>query len=207
MDFSAPMGGLFTEPRAAVLGVLSRSGVPLSGRQVHARIADRWSLRAVQNALAGLERLGMIDQESVGRAVTHVLNRDHWTVPYIEGLLSPTTALRDVVEGFFADIGADDRHAQGIWLFGSIARGEATATSDIDLALVVSGGDWGDIVVALSDLIRRRLGNDCDVVVVDADRLVHPISSEDALAASVLRDAITLAGDDVSTVVRAGVRA
>src|SRR5699024_787418 len=119
MDFSAPMGGIFTEPRAAVLGVLSRSGVPLSGRQVHARIADRWSLRAVQNALGELARLGMIDQERIGQAVTHVLNRDHWTVPHIEGLLSPTTALRKVVEGFFTDIGAGDRHARGIWLFGS----------------------------------------------------------------------------------------
>src|SRR5699024_7124748 len=104
-------------------------------------------------------------------------------------------------------IGADDRHAQGIWLFGSIARGEATATSDIDLALVVSGGDWHDVVVALSDLIRRRLGNDCDGVVVDAERLVWPINSEDPLAASLLHEAIALAGDDVSTVARAGVGA
>jgi len=207
MDFSTPMGGLFTEPRAAVLSVLARSGVPLTGRQVHARVAERWSLRAVQSALAGLARLGMIDQERVGRAITHVLNRDHYTVPYLEALLSPTTALREMVEGFFTDIGADDRQLRGIWLFGSVARGEATATSDIDVALVVSGGDWSEAVVALSDLIRRRLGNDCDVVVVEADRLVWPVGSEDALAASVLRDAITLAGDDVSTVARAGVSA
>lgn len=204
MDFSAPMGGLFTEPRAAVLAVLVRSGVPLTGRQIHARITPRWSLRAVQNALAGLERLGMTEQEAVGRAVTHVLNRDHYAVPYIDGLLSPTAALRQVIEEFYANLGTSDRQPRGIWLFGSIARGEPSGASDIDLALVVSAGEWDDIAGDLSHLVRRRLGNACDVVIVDAQRLASPIDPDDTLIASLLEDAIALAGEDVSTLERAG---
>lgn len=92
-------------------------------------------------------------------------------------------------------------------MFWSIARGEATATSDIDLAVVVSGGDWDHVTVELSDVIRRRLGNECDVVIIDAQRLVSPIDSDDPLIASLLRDAVALAGEDVSAVARAGVGA
>lgn len=204
MDFSAPMGGLFTEPRAAVLAVLLRSGVPLTGRQIHARVTPRWSLRAVQNALAGLEQLGMTEQEVVGRAVTHVLNRDHYAVPYIDGLLSPTVALQHVVEAFYAELEARGRPPLAIWLFGSIARGEPTAASDIDLAVVVSAGGWDSVAAELSDLIRRRLGNACDVVIVEAERLASAVNSDDTLMASLRADAIVLAGDDVMTLQRTG---
>jgi predicted nucleotidyltransferase len=52
-------------------------------------------------------------------------------------------------------------------LFGSIARGEASAASDIGLAVIAPNG-W-DRRVEMADAVRTRLGNDCDVASLGKD--------------------------------------
>lgn len=47
-------------------------------------------------------------------------------------------------------------HVTGLYLFGSVAEGRSTASSDVDIAVEgLSGSDYFDAMVALSDALER----------------------------------------------------
>jgi predicted nucleotidyltransferase len=197
MDFSAPLGGLFTEPRAAVLAVLLQSGQPMTGRQLHSMVAPRWSLRTVQGALDQLDGLGLVEREHVGRAITHRLNREHYAVLPLQRLLSPVDALRDVVESFVTERVQEGLPRPAVWLFGSVARGEAHPESDIDLVLVTDAPEWESETFDLSVVVEDRLGNPCDVLTVDPARFVDVDPEVDPFAATLRVEAVPLSGPTV----------
>ncbi|HWI00193.1 MAG TPA: nucleotidyltransferase domain-containing protein [Propionibacteriaceae bacterium] len=157
MLFSEPFGGVIPGARGAVLGALLRTDAPLTGRQIHALVSDDYSLWTVQEALKALTRLGLINTQTIGRAGVHTVNEDHVSVAPLRALLDPIAALTDTVRD------AVGQEVQTVILFGSIARGEATIDSDVDLA-VIAPADW-DGRTELEDAVRIRLGNDCDVLV------------------------------------------
>jgi predicted nucleotidyltransferase len=126
--------------------VLLRTGTPLTGRRIHGMVSDDYSLWTVQEALKALTRLGLIETQIIGRAGVHTINEVHASVAPLRALLDPVAALRAAVS---AVTGSE---VQAVILFGSIARGEATAGSDIDLAVVVPSG-W-DKRVELEDCVR-----------------------------------------------------
>ncbi len=105
-----------------------RTGTPLTGRQVHALLKDQHSLWSVQEALKTLTLIGVVVTQTVGRAGLHSVNESHAAAAPLRSLLSPVAALTDIVGNA---VGND---TEAVLLFGSIARGEATLTSDIDLA-------------------------------------------------------------------------
>ena len=184
MKFGEPFGGLFPGARGAVLSVLLRTGATLTGRQVHAMVRDGHSLWSVQQALADLISLGLIESTPVGRANLYTLNEQHYAITPLRALLDPLGALREVAAG---------AGAESVILFGSLARGEATVSSDIDLA-VLAGEDW-DGRAELEDSVRARLGNDCDVVVFTPERFQRlAISGEEPVVAEILADGVALVG-------------
>ena len=182
--FGEPFGGLFPGARGAVLSVLLRTGAALTGRQVHAMVRDGHSLWSVQQVLADLTSLGLVEIATVGRANLYTVNESHYAIAPLRALLEPLTALREV---------AAAAGAQTVILFGSVARGEATADSDIDLA-VLAADDW-DGRTDLEDSVRARLGNDCDVLVFTPEQFVQlAVSGDEPVVAEILADGVALVG-------------
>ncbi len=157
MFFGEPFGGLVPGAQGSVLSTLLRTDAALTGRQVHATLSHTLSLWSVQQALKTLDQLGLVTSVTVGRAGVHTINEKHAAIAPLRALVDPLATLTATVEH------AVDHDVQAVLLFGSIARGEATANSDIDLA-VIAGPGW-DGQVALEDTIRQQLGNSCDVLV------------------------------------------
>jgi len=186
MFFNEPFGGIIPGARGAVLAVLLRTGTPLTGRQVHGLVSDVYSLWTVQEALKALTRLGLVETQTFGRAGVHTINEVHASVAPLRALLDPVAALRAAVS---AVTGSD---VQAVILFGSIARGEATKGSDIDLAVVAPSG-W-DKRVELEDSVRARLGNDCDVLVFTKAEFDRLATSGEPVVSDMLRDGIALIG-------------
>ena len=184
--FSEPFGGVIPGARGAVLSVLMRTGAPLTGRQVHTLVKDRYSLWTVQQALQGLERLGLTDTQAVGRAGVHTINEQHAAIAPLRSILSPIDLLADVLRESVRD------EVEAVVVFGSVARGQAHANSDIDLA-VIAPATW-DGRVRLEDDVRSRLGNACDVLHLTRDDLAGPASTRDPVVAKILRDGIALVG-------------
>jgi predicted nucleotidyltransferase len=186
MFFNEPFGGIIPGARGAVLAALLRTGTPLTGRQIHGLLSDDYSLWTVQKALKSLTKLGLAETQTIGRAGVHTINEEHASVAPLRALLDPVAALREVVNA------VTDGDVQAVLLFGSIARGEATPDSDIDLA-VIAPPDW-DNRVELEDSVRMHLGNDCDVLVLTEADFNRLAASGEPVVSDILRDGVALIG-------------
>lgn len=78
-------------------------------------------------------------------------------------------------------------------MFGSIARGEPTADSDIDLAVIAVPG-WYERV-AIEDTIRTRLGNSCDVLLFTREEFEKSARDGEPVVSEILRNGAALVGD------------
>lgn len=187
MYFSQPFGGIIPGVRGAVLAALLRTGTPLTGRQVHGLVSDDYSLWTVQEALKELGQLGVVETQKIGRAGLHTVNEDHSSVLPLRALLDPVAILQDVVSA------VADEEVTTVILFGSIARGEATIDSDIDLAVIAAEG-W-DKRIELEDQVRIRLGNNCDVLLFTAAEFDRLVGTGEPVVRNILRDGVALIGD------------
>jgi predicted nucleotidyltransferase len=186
MLFSEPFGGVVPGVRGAVLAVLLRTDAPLTGRQVHALISDHYSLWTVQEALKALTQLGLVHTQTIGRAGVHTINEDHVSVPPLRALLDPIAALTEIVR---EAVGND---VKAVILFGSIARGEASIQSDVDLAVIAPVG-W-DGSTDVEDAVRARLGNDCDVLVFTPEDFTRLLDTGEPVGQEILADGVALIG-------------
>lgn len=187
MRFDAAFGGLIPGASGVVLAALLRTGAPMTGRQVHGLVRDQFSLWSVQRALASLAGLGVVESSTVGRAMLHTINEDHYAIQPLRVLLDPIAALRETV---LRSVGSS---VDAVILFGSIARGEPTAESDVDLAVLASPG-W-DGQSDLEDAVRARLGNDCDVLAFTPEEFGRLAAIDDEpVVAEILADGLVLLG-------------
>ena len=186
MFYGEPFGGIIPGARGAVLAALLRTGTPLTGRQVHRLVSGAFSLWTVQEALKALAQLGLVETQVVGRAGLHKINEAHVATAPLRVLLDPVAALRTVVQE------SVDGRVVAVLLFGSVARGTATADSDIDLA-VIAGPEW-DGRAELAETVLMRLGNDCDVVVFGESEFAELALAGESVARDILRDGIALLG-------------
>lgn len=187
MQFGEPFGGLLPGARGVVLAALLRTGAPLTGRQVHTLVGNRASLWSVQQALAHLADLGIVETETAGQAKLHTINELHYAIEPLRALLDPFAALQATVRDQ-----ADDE-VEAVIVFGSVARGEATPTSDVDLAVLAST-EW-DGRTQLEDAVSMRVGTSCDVLVFSPDefeRLAR--GGEEPVVREIIADGIALVG-------------
>lgn len=186
MFFSEPFGGIIPGARGAVLAALLRTGAPLTGRQVHSLVSEDHSLWAVQQSLKALTKLGLVETRTIGRAGVHTINEEHASVGPLRELLDPIETLRRTI----TDVTGTE--VSGVILFGSIARGDATPDSDIDLAVIAPKG-WDDRI-ELEDTVHSRLGNGCDVLVFTASEFGQLAATGEPVVGDILRDGIPLVG-------------
>lgn len=148
-------------------------------------VADRHSLGAVQQALRDLDRLGLITTETIGRAGVHRINEGHAAIAPLRALASPIEMLTRVVEETV-------RGVEAVIVFGSVARGDAHADSDIDL-VVIAPATW-DGRVELQQQVHERLGNDCDALHLTPDHFKLAPENREPVVSEIIRDGIALVG-------------
>lgn len=186
MFFGEPFGGLIPGARGAALSTLLRTGVPLTGRQVHAMLSDQYSLWSVQEALKALTRMGIVQTATIGRAGVHTINEGHAAVAHLRALADPIAMLRAVIAGSVSS------QVESVIIFGSISRAQATQDSDIDLAVIADAGWTGR--TDLEDAVSNSMGNNCDVLVFTRDQFQQLARSGEAVVADILRDGLALIG-------------
>lgn len=126
---------LGAKSKIAVLRVLFGSKLGFSGCGIAKRA--QMGLLAIQNTLADLEKLGLVEVERGAVEHRYRLNVRHYMVAHgLQGLFQGerkmTTALVDELRVLL------EGKAISAGLFGSFARGEVKADSDIDLMVVVA---------------------------------------------------------------------
>jgi predicted nucleotidyltransferase len=129
MDFSRPLSVVAPTLDGDVLGVLAGAEEEFTGRRIH-QVLGRGSEQGVRKAADRLVGQGVVSRRQAGQAKLYSLNRSHLAAPYIEGLGSLRAQLierlTDLAESW-------EEPAAAVFLFGSVARGEADARSDLDL--------------------------------------------------------------------------
>jgi hypothetical protein len=206
MDVSHPIRSIIPTLDGPVLEVLAATTRRLSGREVH-RLAGRGSVRGIQLVLARLVAQGLVDAEEHTGAILYAANRAHLAWPAIEHLAGLRAELFGRIRDAAAGWPIQPLHVS---LFGSAARRDGDASSDVDLLVVppdsVSDRDaWQDQIDVLRDDVRDWTGNRCQVMVVERRRLADHVATADPLVDGWLADGVLLVGaplrailDDVS---------
>ena len=180
---------------AWVLRALVQTTRPMSGRQI-ARLVEHGSLGGVQKALGRLVEQGIVLADAYPSATLFTLNRDHLAAgPVIElAQLSATLVarLKDAIRAW----GLQPQHA---YLFGSAARQDGDASSDVDILLVRAQGSqeagvWTEQVDNLSNKIRLWTGNAAGILDISHTDLGRMRDNNEAILDSWQRDGILLAG-------------
>ena len=123
---------LFGQTRGRVLALLyGAPDEPLFVRQI-ARLAET-SVGTVQRELALLTDAGLIKRSALGSQVFYQANQEHPDFPELRALLAKTAGVFQMLKAALAPFSARINLA---FVYGSVARAEEKATSDIDLMVI-----------------------------------------------------------------------
>ena len=208
MDLRNPIHSVIPSVHGAVLGVLARTNEPLSGRRVAELTAPRFGQTQVNQVLRKLAASGIVLLESRPPSNLYRLNHDHVAAEGIAALARMWTTL---VRRIRAELDGWSTPPEAAWLFGSAARGEATAHSDIDILLVVADGEletegiaevWERQTEALAEHIKVWSGNVCEMLEMTRSELADAVERDDRLIHDLRGQAISLAGHDPRALLR-----
>jgi DNA-binding transcriptional ArsR family regulator len=158
-----PASVLFGRTRRRVLGwLLGHPGEAFYLRQIVRQAGGGQG--AVQRELDLLTRAGLLRRTVQGRQVYFQTNRESPIFPELQALFLKTAGVADVLRDALVPVAA---RVQVAFVFGSAARGELRADSDIDL-LVVGDVPFEAISSALASA-QARLGRDVSPTVYPPD--------------------------------------
>lgn len=191
MDLGSPVLDVAPAVRGALLQALARLEQPVTRRQLAAAAGV-----APGNASAVIEELirsGLVSEAVAGRSSMVLLNRHHLAAAPVLALAGLRGELiRRLRERLAAwpDLG-------GAWLFGSVARGDATSDSDVDLLIVAEDLQSPDLHDRLSQLhadVRSWTGNDLQLVEHSPSSWRKLVRAKNPLIEQIRLDGIVLAG-------------
>jgi predicted nucleotidyltransferase len=194
VDFRRPFLTITPTLDGGVLAALAAGEVELSGREL-ARHVGYGSVEGIRRAADRLVAQGTVSRRAAGGAHLYSLNREHLAARHIEGLANIRGELIERLRAAIADWEEPPRLA---CLFGSVARSEAGAESDLDLLVVRGKGSdpdsdrWREQLLELQRSATAWTGNDARVVEYSEQELEQ--THTDPLLSEVVADGIELYG-------------
>jgi predicted nucleotidyltransferase len=190
---------LGAKSKVAALRVLFQSKLGYSGSAVAKR--SGMGLLAIQNALADLERLGLVEVERGAVEHRYRLNFRHYLVAHgLQALFegerklskSLIEELRALLEGKVISAG----------LFGYFARGEIRAGSDIDLLVIVGTHKEKELASStLSDAagtLSIKYGLPVQAIIMERRQIASDAGNIQELLDEAERDWLPIAGEELS---------
>lgn len=200
MDFVRPVQSLIPGAQGRVLDVLARTTAELNLGTV-ARLA-RVSPAQASRVLPRLVALGVVERRDVPPASLYRLVRENLMAQAVLDLVD----VRDrTIDRLRVLAGAIRPAPASIVLFGSVARGEADAGSDLDV-LVVRRADvdedderWSRTLGDWLIEARRATGNHVNHLEVSAAEVPSRLRSRKPLWRAIQRDGVLLAGESLQS--------
>jgi predicted nucleotidyltransferase len=178
-----------------VLTALLRVETPVTGRAV-ARITGL-SQSAAQRAVASLREAGLVLAEPAPPSLLYRANPDHLAMPPLLALLHLDDELRDRMAELVAGWQVPPMSTV---VYGSVARGEATAGSDLDLLVVrpdatePDEATWQQQLVDLAERVQRWTGRRASVVDMSRREARNGLVHREPFLVQAARDGWLIAG-------------
>ncbi len=203
MDFTRPVEAVVPDAQGRILAVLCRTSAELNLRT----LADLSgvSLAHVARVVPRLVELGMVDRREVPPSVLVRIVPEHLAV-------RPLLALAGLRDSLLEELRQSARRIRpapaNVTLFGSVARGDGDAASDLDLVIVRAAGveeddaGWERTVATYLERIARVSGNPVNRIDVSVDEVPGLVRSRAELWRAVRREGIAVAGssfDDLAS--------
>lgn len=172
---------LFGRVRQRVLGLLFSH----SERSFYTNEIIDWvdaGTGAVQRELTRLAEAGLVTASHVGRQKHYQANTDAPIFPELRGIVLKTSGLRDVLREALRPL---ERQVRAAFVFGSIAKGTDTATSDVDLMVISDGLTYADLFGALGDA-TDQLGRSVNPRIHTSAELARRVDEHNSLLTKVL---------------------
>lgn len=190
-----PLGladALFSKVQQRVLAVLF--GNPRRSFYANEVIAlARSGTGAVQRELARLEASGLVTATRVGKQKHYQANAASPVFEELRALVLKTVGLADVLRTALSPVSPSIRAA---FIYGSIAKGEDTAASDIDLMVISDSLTYADLFAALEEA-SAQLGRKVAPTVYSAKELSQRVQQDNAFVKRVLEQPkLWLIGDE-----------
>ena len=195
MDFGRSVEALIPDAQGRVLGTLSRTTAELT----LTTLADLSgvSLAHVARIVPRLVDLGVVERRDVPPAALVRLTRDNLAARWVVALADLRQTLQDELR---ASVQTIEPVPANVTLFGSFARGDDDAASDIDVVVVrpeaidEEDPEWSDSIARWESQVRRVSGNPLNRVEVAEDEVPRLVRSRRPLWGAILREGITLQG-------------
>ncbi len=187
MDVSMPITTVVPSLDGPVLAALASTRSPMGLADVHTR-AGRGSKSGVRSVLLRLIEVGLVQEVPGG----FTLNRDHVAAPAVAMLATLhgelTGRIRAAVEDW-------PTQPALVGMFGSAARRDGDANSDIDLLVVSDDPALEERLDELAAHIRRWTGNRAQVVGRTSKEIARLRRAKEPILAEWTRDLVVIVGD------------
>jgi predicted nucleotidyltransferase len=200
MDFIHPLQTIVPGVQGRILAVLAKTTAELNLRTI-ASIADVSEAQA-SRVLPGLVAIGVVERREAPPSALFRLVRDHIAAEPILALSRSRDRMiqkmREIAEGLPIS-------PTSVIIFGSFARAEADADSDIDTLLVRPGGvsesddAWYASVRQWIDRVGEVSGNRVEVLEVDEDEVPARLRSGRSVWQDIERDGLIIHGRAVDS--------
>ena len=148
---------------------------------------------AVQRELADLAAAGLLTVTSQGNQRHYRANRDAAVFDELRSLVLKTFGLADVLRSALAPLA---RQIQSAFVFGSVAKRQDTAASDIDVMIISDTLGYGEVFAVLEPA-SVSLGRPVNPTVYTPGQLARKSKQDNAFVARVLKQPkIWLIGSD-----------
>ena len=183
---------LFGKGRGAILALLyGHPDQSFYYRQITRRL-NGVSVGTLQRELDTLSQLALIDRSTVGKQVFYRANRNHPVFPELRALVAKTVGAIQVLRSALATLAERISFA---FIYGSMARQEEKAESDIDL-LIVGKVTLEDVLARVGDL-EKSLGRAVNPTVYSLGEFKSKLAGGNHFLNSVVRgEKVFLMGDE-----------
>ena len=196
VDYTQPVQVQIPGAQGLILGVLAETTAQLNLTTI-SRLAGV-SLAQTSRVLPELVHLGVVERVEAPPSALFRLMDESLAGQLVRSMANLSSlALSKVGE---CSAIQQPRPALTI-VFGSFARGEADADSDLDLVIVrpadIDDSDpgWAESIPSLSQMIHRALGNPVNILEVGANELGRRLKSRSELWRAIRTEGIVVDGD------------
>ena len=182
---------LFGRGRGAILGLLYEHPDQSFYYRQLVRELDTVSAGTLQRELETLSQLGLIERSKLGKQVFYRANRNHPVFPELRALVAKTVGAIPMLRSALAPLA---KRISIAFIYGSMARQEEKAESDVDL-MVVGRATLEEVLAKLSN-VEASLRRAVNPTVYSVAEFKAKLASGNHFLNSVVRgDKIFLVGD------------